>query len=91
MLLVAVFVLTNTVSADGSIGGVYSASLRLAEQSYAAGSNGGLKKITEGLKELVGGEPQQTQPANPPDQGNGQQKQQPKPNGAASRNRLNKS
>ncbi|MDQ3172165.1 MAG: zf-HC2 domain-containing protein, partial [Acidobacteriota bacterium] len=32
MLLVAVFVLTNTVSADGSISGVYRASLRLAEQ-----------------------------------------------------------
>ena len=35
MLLVAVFVLANTVSADGSISGVYQASLRLAEQSYA--------------------------------------------------------
>src|SRR5882724_11273622 len=52
MLLVAVFVLTNTVSADGSISGVYSASLRLAEQS--AGSNGRIKEITQGLKELVG-------------------------------------
>ena len=37
MLLVAVFVLTNTVSADGSISGMYSASLRLAEQSYTKG------------------------------------------------------
>ena len=45
MLLVAVFVLANTVSADGSISGVYQASLRLAEQSY-----------TNGLKELVGGQ-----------------------------------
>lgn len=60
MLLVAVFVLANTVSADGSISGVYQASLRLAEQSY-----------TNGLKELVGGQrpgsaqgssPQQSQP-----------------------------
>ncbi len=33
-LLVAVFVLAQTVSADGSISGVYRASLRLAEQSY---------------------------------------------------------
>ena len=33
MLLVAILVLTNTVSADGSIGGVYNASLRLAEQT----------------------------------------------------------
>ncbi len=47
MLLVAVFVLANTVSADGSISGVYQASLRLAEQSY-----------TNGLKELVGGQRQ---------------------------------
>ena len=56
MLLVAVFVLTNTVSADGSISGVYSASLRLAEQSSASGSNGGIKEITNGLMELVGGQ-----------------------------------
>jgi anti-sigma factor RsiW len=54
MLLVAVFVLTNTVSADGSIGGVYSASLRLAERSYGAGPRDGIKEITKGLKELVG-------------------------------------
>ena len=33
MLLVAILVLTNTVSADGSIGGVYNASLQLAEQT----------------------------------------------------------
>jgi anti-sigma factor RsiW len=68
MLLVAVFVLTNTVSADGSIGGVYRASLRLAEQSYAGGNaNGGIKDITNGLKELVGGrsqnQPNNSQPA----------------------------
>ena len=81
MLLVAVFVLTNTVSADGSISGVYSASLRLAEQSYAAGSGG----ITNGLKELVGGQKQQ-QPPSPE-----QQKQQPKSNGAPNKNRQNKS
>ena len=54
MLLVAVFVLTNTVSADGSISGVYSASLRLAERS--AGSTGGINEIAKGLKELVGGQ-----------------------------------
>ena len=45
MLLLAVFVLANTVSDDGSISGVYQASLRLAEQSYE-----------NGLKELVGGQ-----------------------------------
>src|ERR671939_1075819 len=39
MLLVAVLVLTNTVSADGSISGMYSASVRLAERTYAHGAN----------------------------------------------------
>lgn len=56
MLLVAVFVLSNTVSADGSISGVYRASLRLAEQSYTVGSKAGIKELTNGLKELVGGQ-----------------------------------
>lgn len=81
MLLVAVFVLTNTVSADGSISGVYSASLRLAQQSYSSGSNGGIKEITRGLKELVGGQSPGTQPTQQ-NQGSGEQKQQPKQNGA---------
>lgn len=62
MLLVAVFVLANTVSADGSISGVYQASLRLAEQSY-----------TNGLKELVGGQP----PSNSSPAQNPQQQSQP--------------
>src|SRR5687767_10914194 len=56
MLLVAVFVLTNTVSADGSISGVYRASLALAEQSYSGGSEGGIKEFTKSLKSLVGGQ-----------------------------------
>jgi anti-sigma factor RsiW len=81
MLLVAVFVLTNTVSADGSISGIYSASMRLAEQSSATGSNGGIKEITKSLKELVGGS--QKPPANQ-DQ-NSKQKQ----NAAGTRNRQN--
>jgi len=66
MLLVAVFVLTNTVSADGSISGVYRASLRLAEQSYSGGSEGGIKEFTNGLKGLVGGQSQ------PPENNSGQ-------------------
>lgn len=61
MLLVAVFVLTNTVSADGSISGVYSASLRLAERS--AGSTGGINEITKGIKEIVRGQNQQATPS----------------------------
>ncbi|MFN2512703.1 MAG: anti-sigma factor [Pyrinomonadaceae bacterium] len=58
MLLVAVFVLTQTVSADGSISGVYRASLALAAQSYSGGTEGGIKELTNGLKGLVGGQGQ---------------------------------
>jgi hypothetical protein len=90
MLLVAVFVLTNTVSADGSIGGVYSASLRLAEQSYAAGSKGGIKEITNGLKVLVGSQSEATQPAAEQTPTASQQKQQPKANTVPNKNRQNK-
>jgi hypothetical protein len=90
MLLVAVFVLTNTVSADGTISGVYSASLRLAEQSYAGGSGGGIKEITQGLKDLVGGQHQSTPPASEQNQGGSQPKQSPKQNGAPNKNRQNK-
>jgi anti-sigma factor RsiW len=88
MLLVAVFVLTNTVSADGSISGVYSEGLRLAQQS--AGSTGGIKEITKGLKELVGGKPEGAKPANEQNQSGGQQKPQPKQSGAPNRDRQNK-
>lgn len=56
MLLVAVLVLTNTVSTDGSIGGVYAASIRLAEQT------GGTRGITGGFLELVGGTDQKPAP-----------------------------
>ncbi|MEP6570962.1 MAG: zf-HC2 domain-containing protein [Acidobacteriota bacterium] len=90
MLLAAVFVLTNTVSADGSISGVYSASLRLAEQSYAAGSQGGIRDITNGLRELVGGEAQSAPPANEKNQGGGQPKEQPKPSVAPNKNHQTK-
>jgi anti-sigma factor RsiW len=90
MLLMAVFVLANTVSADGSISGVYSASLRLAEQSHAAGANGGIKEITNGLKELVGGEPESAAPEKEKHDTSGQQKEQPKPTVAPNKNRQNK-
>lgn len=57
MLLVAVLVLTNTVSADGSIGGVYQAGLQLAGQTVTP----------NGLQKLVTGEEQKQQavPAKP--------------------------
>jgi len=90
MLLVAVFVLTNTVSADGSIGGVYSASLRLAEQSYSSGSNGGIKEITKGLKGLVGSQPERKPGTAEQNPGNGQAKPEPKTNPAPNKNRQDK-
>jgi hypothetical protein len=89
MLLAAVFVLTNTVSADGSIGGVYSATFGLAQQSYASGSNGGIKEITKGLKGLVGSQPEGT-PAAPQTNQNGQQKSEPKTNPVPNKGRQNK-
>jgi len=76
MTLVAVFVLTNTVSADGSIGGIYSASLRLAE--HAAAPRSGIKEITNGLKQFVGGE---ASPNGAP-QSDSQPKTQPKQSSA---------
>lgn len=66
MLLVAVFVLTNTVSADGSISGMYSASLKLAEQSGGKGVSS--TGISDGVKRFfVGGSEGSTseQPAQP--------------------------
>ncbi len=39
MLLVAVLVLTSTVSADGSVGGMYRASIKLAEKTYVNGAS----------------------------------------------------
>lgn len=62
MLLVAVLVLTSTVSADGSIGGIYRASVRMAEKSYEA--NTAVKGITNGITDFMSG--QQQQPATAP-------------------------
>jgi hypothetical protein len=64
--------------------------MRLAEQSYAAGSSGGIKEITNGLKELVGGQSQGTQPAAEPKPEGGQQKPAPKQGGAQGQDRQNK-
>ena len=69
MLLVAVFVLTSTVSADGSISGMYRASLRLAEQSYTNGKGVSGTGISEGVKKFfVGGNEQDTQAPSVPEQ-----------------------
>jgi hypothetical protein len=47
MLLVAILVLTNTVSADGSIGGIYNASLELAERTTGSAA---VKQFSDDLK-----------------------------------------
>ncbi|MBA3568317.1 MAG: zf-HC2 domain-containing protein [Pyrinomonadaceae bacterium] len=86
MLLVAVFVLTNTVSADGSISGVYRASLRLAEQSYSGGSEGGIKGFTNGLKGLVGGQGQNPKNHSDQEQKPAEQKPQSKQEAAGNGN-----
>jgi anti-sigma factor RsiW len=56
MLLIAVFVLTSTVSADGSISGMYSASLRLARQTYVGGATTAVKSagLSDDLREIAG-------------------------------------
>ena len=63
MLLVAVFVLTNTVSADGSISGMYSASLRLAQQSYTKGKGVSGTGISDEVKKFFVGDPAESTPA----------------------------
>ncbi|HEY8205546.1 MAG TPA: zf-HC2 domain-containing protein [Pyrinomonadaceae bacterium] len=62
MLLVSVFVLTNTVSTDGSVGGIYRASMQLAERtadSATKGSEKGVKQFAGSVNKLVGGEDNQ--------------------------------
>ena len=59
MLLVSVFVLTNTVSTDGSVGGIYSASLQLAERtagSATKSSANGAKQLANGVNDLMNGD-----------------------------------
>jgi anti-sigma factor RsiW len=82
MLLVAVFVLAHTVSADGSISGVYRASVLLAEQSYSGGTEGGIKELTNGLKGLVGGQDQNPKNNSGQQQKPAEQKPQTKPEDA---------
>jgi anti-sigma factor RsiW len=59
MLLVSVFVLTNTVSTDGSVRGLYRASMQLAERTAdnaTKGSEKGVKQFAGSVNKLVGGE-----------------------------------
>jgi len=61
MLLVSVFVLTNTVSADGSVGGVYHAVFQLAQRTADNASKSsalptGIKRLEGSVDDLIGGE-----------------------------------
>jgi anti-sigma factor RsiW len=84
MLLVAVLVGTSTLSDDGSISGMYRASLRFASKTYERGANlpvrravmsGDLKEVAGSLENLLGSpgqnEKQNAQPAS--NGSNGQQ------------------
>lgn len=64
MLLVAVLVLTSTVSADGSIRGLYSAGVELAEKTYGGASGPAspsrdnkinFKQVAEGVRAVMHG------------------------------------
>src|SRR6266513_1374950 len=62
MLLVAVFVLTNTVSTDGSVRGLYRASLQLAVRtadSATKGSEKGVKRLAGSVDDLMGSDDKQ--------------------------------
>jgi hypothetical protein len=68
MLLVAVMVLTNTVSTDGSVGGIYHASMQLAQKTADNASKSsvlpdGVKKIEGSVEDLMG-DPKAAQPEN---------------------------
>jgi len=65
MLLAAVLVMANTVSADGSISGVYDAGLQLAERT-SGNSNTEFRQITDDLKKTLVDDDQP--PAPPPAQ-----------------------
>ena len=66
MLLVAVFVLTNTVSADGSISGMYRAGFQLAQQTGANSKGVNSTGISDGVKKFfVGGEDQNKEQQTP--------------------------
>jgi len=61
MLLVSIFVLTNTVSTDGSVGGIYHASLQLAQRTAdnatrSSALPNGVKKLEGSVDDLMGNE-----------------------------------
>jgi hypothetical protein len=61
MLLVSIFVLTNTVSTDGSVGGIYHATVQLAQRtadnaSRSSALPNGLKKLEGSVDDVIGGD-----------------------------------
>jgi len=71
MLLVAVFVLTNTVSTDGSVGGIYAATLQLAQRTADNATKSsvlpdGVKRIQGSFNDVIGNQ----KAAEPEDQTN---------------------
>ncbi|HEU5238653.1 MAG TPA: zf-HC2 domain-containing protein [Pyrinomonadaceae bacterium] len=61
MLLVSIFVLTNTVSTDGSVGGIYHATVQLAQRTADNASKSsalptGIKRLEGSVDDLIGGE-----------------------------------
>src|SRR5215813_3045716 len=61
MLLVSIFVLTNTVSTDGSVGGIYHASLQLAQRTAdnatkSSALPNAVKKLEDRVDDQIGGE-----------------------------------
>jgi len=83
MLLVAILVPTNTVSADGSIGGVYAAGLQLAERTVQS------RSVTDYPLQVTGD--QEQKPAAAPEQKQGADQQKNanshKPDGDGHNNR----
>jgi len=87
MLLVAVFVLTNTVSTDGSVRGIYRASMQLAERtadSATKGSEKGVKQIAGSVNKLVGGEENQKNDENKNQNSSNQNSAPSRPQGGGS-------
>jgi anti-sigma factor RsiW len=61
MLLVSIFVLTNTVSTDGSVGGIYHATVQLAQRTADSASKSSafpnsMRKLEGSVDDLMGGE-----------------------------------
>ncbi len=96
MLLVSIFVLTNTVSTDGSVGGIYHASLQLAQQTADNATKSpalpeGVKKLENSVDNFVGKDENAEQSSNAnknqntANQNNAPQNQQNKPKASDSR------